>query len=502
MPEGFKPERFNEVFPEQGSDLPVAPLPESREQAPASEFEPVSEKVGGGERGDANMSGESEEAAPRALADVMPPDSVGQRLAERFNCQPTWYQTQLFASGPEALNKIVQAIKEAEREVEIEMFSWANDDAGRAVLEAVRQLKQSNQDIAIQVNLDQLGCLYVGSFPESAWGRITLLAPKAKKFIAGVFRHGITPRSLWRAWRARNNVSHYDRIPAKQRRKISQLTAELFTEDELLGLNPVLRELKVILGENLQFVSNGGIDEMIHGKRIRVDEKELRGGRNIGDEYFENPEGGGWIDYTYSLEEAGVGEQAPSAEHVLALNLRNEPGPARKRDWPERKQITEAMLELINAAQTSIKIEHAYITSRRIRRALQRAAESGVNVQIIRSQPERASIEAANEESFAELGAPRWRSWFSWWKRLNKKHENIEVRLSPYQSHAKLMIVDDTYVLAGSCNMNRQSLYRHGEDATLFILDDDEEKKPESCAPISLIREFDQRWDSCKKLDV
>jgi cardiolipin synthase len=262
----------------------------------------------------------------------------------------------------------------------------------------------------------------------------------------------------------------------EEAKDLEALTDEILTPDILFQLNPLLSKL---VGEDIGVsIMNSYLINMDHSKVMIVDDTLYAGGRNMGDDYSGGYQGGWlgtkeyWKDYMMRIKGPAValaahsffGQELFIDDHEalrssdLAIPMRileNKPGESetiidentKVKNNPEVKQITYAIHYLIDHAEEEILIQHAYLMDQTIIDKLVAAAARGVNIHILKSQPESPSFGASNEKYFQQLG----------------KVPNIHVYQMNYISHAKVLIVDKKYSIIGSANLSRASLDCHGE---------------------------------------
>ena len=116
------------------------------------------------------------------------------------------------------------------------------------------------------------------------------------------------------------------------------------------------------------------------------------------------------------------------------------------------KQITFGIFEMIDRAEKSIIVEHAYIMDQQIVDKLIAAAKRGITVTIIRGMAESKSLARANETFFRQM----------------KNVPDITILDDNRVIHTKLLSTDDRYSMIGSANLSRTSLWDHNE-VSLFI---------------------------------
>ena len=171
------------------------------------------------------------------------------------------------------------------------------------------------------------------------------------------------------------------------------------------------------------------------------------GGMNIGDEYHTQ-----WRDYMALITNL---DWARAFEGAV---LRGEPWPF---DGPvflavndrTKTQIAPALIEVMDAAREELLIEHAYVSYGPVLDAIARAANRGVRVALI--LPARPDT-----HHYANMAAVN--------RLLAAAPANLSVWLYPGMTHAKVMLADRRYAVAGSANFTPRSMVTTRE-AALFV---------------------------------
>jgi cardiolipin synthase A/B len=186
-----------------------------------------------------------------------------------------------------------------------------------------------------------------------------------------------------------------------------------------------------------------------HSKYFIIDhETVIFGGMNIADEYHYQ-----WHDYMAMFK--GKERVNLFEDHVL-----------RGKPWPTGRpavvavnneyatEIRTGLREIIDAALKRIVVQHAYFSDTKITDALLRAANRGIQVDVI--LPKAPDTHAyANMVTINKLLA-------------SEHHDRIRVFLYPSMSHAKVVLVDGEIVGVGSANLTPRSMLT-SKELTLFV---------------------------------
>jgi len=210
----------------------------------------------------------------------------------------------------------------------------------------------------------------------------------------------------------------------------------VFTKSGLRGTHHVSVDLDVLADRD-------------HSKYFIMDERVvIFGGMNIADEYHKD-----WHDYMVLIGSPRFaaafkntvlkGSPWPnSSPFVIAVNDRG------------RTEIRTALIEVIESAKKRIVVEHAYFSDGKILEALIRAAERGVQVDVV--LPEKPGTHLyANRVTINRLleSAPA---------------KGSRVFLYPRMSHAKVILADGVIAAVGSANLTPRSM-RTSREVTLFV---------------------------------
>jgi phosphatidylserine/phosphatidylglycerophosphate/cardiolipin synthase-like enzyme len=399
-----------------------------------------------------------------------------RKLEERTGSICTLNEMELLTVGPEAFAEIERQIEMAESSISVNIFSWASDSAGLRLAEKIAEVKKKKPELKITVQVDKMGTFFNGTREGIRQNIFRFINEHTISYFLK-YRHIRTKKLLSFAHNA-NAAYHLTDI---ERQELESFVGEVLTHENLIKMNPAIKILSDVLGDDLKIVHNG-LAGMDHSKVYIFDETlVLSGGMNIGDEYS-----GGWNqesgwagqvkpDYwkDYMLKAKGpvsdiakqmlFSEQNFSDDRVLPSKdaqpvrlLRNSRGPLGNNvpfeQKSKMKQITYSMYALIDNAEKDLVIEHAYIMDQTVIGKLQAAALRGVMITIVRGRPETASLARANEEYFSQL----------------YNRQNIKIINDNRVLHSKLICADSKFTIIGSANLSQTSLYDHEEVSFLL----------------------------------
>ena len=195
-----------------------------------------------------------------------------------------------------------------------------------------------------------------------------------------------------------------------------------------------------------------------HSKYFVVDENvAIFGGMNIADEYHTE-----WHDYMALVgtkrwakafaDKVIHGASWPVAgPAVVAVNDRN------------ATEIRTATIEMLDHAKESIIIEHAYFSDDQVIEAVGRAANRGIDIDVVlpREPDTHVFANLATINRLLKMGASN----------------TMRILLYPQMTHAKVILTDGAIAAVGSANLTPRSmrtsmevtLFIHGEPETRFI---------------------------------
>jgi cardiolipin synthase A/B len=186
-----------------------------------------------------------------------------------------------------------------------------------------------------------------------------------------------------------------------------------------------------------------------HSKYFIIDhETVIFGGMNIADEYHFQ-----WHDYMAMFK--GKERVNLFEDHVL----RGKPWPAGRPavvgvNNEHATEIRTGLREMIDAAMKRIIVQHAYFSDSKIIDALLRAANRGIQVDVILPKaPDTHGY--ANMMTINKLLA-------------SEHHDRFRIFLYPSMSHAKVVLVDGEIVGVGSANLTPRSMLT-SKELTLFV---------------------------------
>lgn len=327
-------------------------------------------------------------------------------------------------------DEVAQQIRTARHAIEIFMFVWRNDEIGNRIGRAV--LEAADRGVSVKIFKDTAAFMY----ERLEMNRKSFFNIELPKFTR--WKHTMI------GWTFRNTYVEDD-----------------FTDQ---------------LGDAVRQHSNVEIQWVNHTHTkyyIFDDQRMVTGSINIEDRHR------GYRDYMFEIE----GEE--QIERFRQRNAGSVPyDPHRPIDFllnriaPDQREfeIKPRMIELIDGARQTLYIEMAYIGDPDITRSIVAAANRGVSVTILFSR--KANIgDDVN------------------WRTLHRicQQAPVNVFVSDKMIHAKLMLVDDETVIAGSANFSVFSMQKAVE------LDVVVQKLPKFLRDVR--EEIDRRLGDCQPIE-
>ncbi len=308
----------------------------------------------------------------------------------------------VLGSGDTAFSAILERVRNAEHSVEIRAFLWRDDEAGNLLGAAV--LAAANRGAKVTIHKDKIAAVYeyTGGNKQS------------------FFHKRVEPMRAFQAW----FLGAVYRAPGSFKQRPNALSTAILGHPNI-----------VVEHERKRFD---------HSKIFIVDDRYIAlGSMGIGDNHRHD-----WID---------VMVEADGPEHVARLRERmagdDEFDPSRGIDFlvhsreAHRKKscpMISHRLALIEAAQTSLTVEMAYLTDRRFTAALARAVQRGIAVKLVTADQADvlANINRATCDTLMRLtGAP----------------DNLTIVLVPRMVHSKVVVIDHRWADVGSANFTSLS---------------------------------------------
>lgn len=319
----------------------------------------------------------------------------------------------LLKSGEEKFIDLFQKIEEAKHHVHLEYFNFRNDSIASALFD--------------------------------------LLAKKAKE--------GVEIRAIFDAF---GNFSNNQPLKKKHLEEIRE------------------KGIEIVKFDPLRFPWINHVFHRDHRKIVVIDGKiGYTGGMNIADYYIEGlPEIGDWRDMHIRIEGTAVNDlqdifldmwnQCTKQEigGATYYPLKQEPASSSLADksiaivdrYPKKnpKTMREVYAHAIENAENKVQIINPYFTPiKRIRKAIKRAVEKGVKVEIM--------IPGKSDIGFTPDAALYIAN------QLRKKGVDFYIYNGGFH-HSKIMMIDSLYCTVGSTNLNSRSL-RYDYEVNAFVFD-------------------------------
>lgn len=239
--------------------------------------------------------------------------------------------------------------------------------------------------------------------------------------------------------------------------------------------------IKLVLFDPIKFPWVNHIIPRDHRKIVVIDGRvAFTGGMNVADYYIEGIKGiGDWHDLHMHIEGGAVDHlhhifadiwQKATGEQIRGLKYFPQeygvrmydkaPGDAKlfivdRAKGKSSDAIRDLYVEMLNSAQHSVKLINPYfVPTHRVRAALKRAIDRGIDVQILLSAKSDIPL---TPEATHYVG-----------NNLMKRGAKVYLFEGGFH-HTKMMIVDDRYCTVGSSNMDARSLRCDYEVNTLIL---------------------------------
>ena len=350
------------------------------------------------------------------IAEYLPADSLFARYLREQNVEIiNNNELKLLPSGREKFNDLFEEIKKAKHHIHLEYFNFRNDSIGNALFD--------------------------------------LLALKVKE--------GVKVRAMFDAFA---NMSNNRPLRKRLLKKLSKEGIEIVTFDPI----------------TFPYVNHAASRD--HQKIVVIDGKVgYTGGMNIADYYINGlPKIGAWRDMHIRIKGPAVEklQQAfltmwnkETKQHIegdeffpfgkdslnaAPVHAGHQVAIVQRVPKISPEAMRHAYIAAINTAKRKIQIINPYFTpTASIRRAIERAVDRGVRVEIM--------IPGKSDISFTPDAA------FYLANQLRKKGAHIYVYNGGFH-HSKVMMVDERFCTVGSTNLNSRSL-RYDYEINAFVFD-------------------------------
>ena len=314
----------------------------------------------------------------------------------------------LLERGTAAFPEILHQIRSARQEILIRMFIWREDNIGTAIAEEL--LKAADRGVRIVIEKDRYGLLL--EYAEESQLSFCHIP------------------DLWDRFQIRMLCLAYNR--------------DLFLKQLQTEQSALYRKLK----EHPHVIMQDNIKTMDHSKYYIFDGSlMILGGINIEDkEYLSDSRGRVYYDCMVKINDADIVSQflykrifPKEKNELFRVNAKK----------PVRCfELKDSFLELIESTEKELIIMMAYIApDQEIFSAVSRALNRGADVKIV--IPRSANyMNDMNRYTVSKL--------------LRQTGGRLSVFMTDYMLHAKIMM-NEKYIMTGSCNINQKSFSRLGE---------------------------------------
>ena len=322
----------------------------------------------------------------------------------------------VFAGGELAFTQILRRVDQAEATIEMRAFLWRDDECGNRMGRAL--LAAAERGVKVHILKDRIAAVY-----EYSGG-------KKQSF----FHKRVAPGQGVQAW--------FLGITLKNKGSFKQRPNSLAAK--------ILAHPNIEVGADLK--------RFDHSKLFVFDERHVvLGSMGIGDNHHTD-----WVDIMVETE-------GDDHVHRLRQRIANEVDfdPGRHIDFlvhsrdahpPRTCPMVDERLGLIDAAESTVTVEMAYLGDKRFTQALLRAVKRGVNVVLITSRADvLGNVNMATCDILLKRsGAPK----------------NLTICVLPRVVHSKFVVVDSRHADIGSANFTPLS---HGvyDEVNLYANDVD-----------------------------
>lgn len=325
--------------------------------------------------------------------------------------------SRLLVDGEEAFAAIFNNIRSAKQNILVHSFIWRDDKIGNML--AKHLLEAAERGVKVIIEKDKLGALH----------------EKAEENQLSFFHKKANP-SLWiKQFFLEKLYAH----PGKFGQKPSISYSNQLTKHPNI----------IVKAENIK---NDHSKYFIFDKRVLI-----LGSINIEDkEVFYDAAGREYSDYMIELTgrsfvqqfmEELSGAQPPANSQIEFIVNQYQP--------VRQFEVKSEILSLLRTAQKLVIIQNSYWGDKEILKRLAETATRGIPVEIFVPQ-------AANLQTDLNLKSMRWL--------LENSNPKPKIYLHENMLHAKLMLVDNEYLLLGSSNLNSVSLDKMQEINVLVDL--------------------------------
>ncbi len=309
----------------------------------------------------------------------------------------------VLGTGDRAFPAIIERIRLAEKSIEIRAFLWRDDDTGNALGQAV--LEAAERGVKVTIQKDKIAAVYeyTGGNKQS------------------FFHKRVDPVRGFQAWFL---GTVYRATPGSFRQKPNALAEAIVGHPNINALHQRKR--------------------FDHSKLFIVDDRVLvLGSMGIGDNHHLD-----WVDTMVEVEGeanverlndrmAGMDEFDPSRGIDFLVH-------SRETHRPKSCPMATHRLALLDAAETAITVEMAYLGDNRYTAALARAVRRGVEVTLVTA----AHADVLGNTNRAACDALM---------RLTGAAQNLTIVLLPRMVHSKVVVIDHRFADVGSANFTRLS---------------------------------------------
>jgi cardiolipin synthase A/B len=337
----------------------------------------------------------------------------------------------LLVNGKQAFKEIFDAIDKAKNSIFIKMFIWRNDAIGNALGERI--LEAARRGVLVHIVKDQVGGMfeYAEEGKDSFFHSTLPLTLRLQSVVldCSYSMPGEAPRHRQVLCAQARALLDHPNVTIETDMRLYDHSKYYIIDDQVLFLGGMNVEDKEVTADVAGNFYHDFMVKISSGNAIKnLLEAQKSGGTSVCDLQKQKADDPRQFDFFLNAHYQGT------RIHIL------------------KKALINRLLQ----AKKSLQIIMAYWGDKDIADCLSGLAKKGVAIRII--SPQKANLQDdLNRKSLDDL--------------LNQAGRGIELYLCRDMIHAKLIWIDEEYLILGSANMNKQAMHKLGESNVGFFTD-------------------------------